>query len=189
MNKYFVNITADLDLKRDRETLSDTSTSVSGILERFHCYQSILEVQEAFDTPDNFCFHEVSKDEVRQEISRFDGTKSTPVGDIPPGMLKSTIDIHASILTKIINISLRNGCFPDDMKAAEVSKKFLLNFYQYLKKKDDFEKENYRPVSVFPHITCQRSLIGSCILKLKVFEISYRIQKKSQHPTLFNQYA
>ena len=35
MNKYFVNITADLDLKRDSETLSDTSISVSSILEHF----------------------------------------------------------------------------------------------------------------------------------------------------------
>ena len=39
MNKCFVNIIADLDLKRDSETLSDTSTSVSSIFERFHCHQ------------------------------------------------------------------------------------------------------------------------------------------------------
>ena len=56
MNKYFVNITADLDLERDSETLSNTSTSVSSILERFHCHQSILKIQEAFNTPDNFPF-------------------------------------------------------------------------------------------------------------------------------------
>ena len=100
MNKYFVNITADLDFKRDSETPSDTSTSVSIILERFHCHQSILKIQEAFNTPDNFSFHAVSEDKVRREILRLDGTKSTPVGDIPAGVLKSTIDIHASILTK-----------------------------------------------------------------------------------------
>ena len=114
MKKYFVNITTDLDLKRDSETLSDTSTSVSSILERFHCHQSILKIN-------NFSFHVVIEDEVRREILRLDGTKSTPVGDIPVGMLKSTNDIHASILTKIINLSLRNGYFPDDLKAAEVS--------------------------------------------------------------------
>ena len=62
MNKYFVNIvniTADLDLKRDSETLSGASTSVSSILQRFHCHQSILKIQEAFNTPDNFSFHTV----------------------------------------------------------------------------------------------------------------------------------
>ena len=64
------------------------------------------------------------EDEVRREIFRLHDTKSTPIGNIPAGMLKSTIDIHASILTKIINLSLRNNCFPDDLKAAEVSSIF-----------------------------------------------------------------
>ena len=121
MNKYFVNITANLDLKRDSETLSDTSTIFSSIFEGFNCHQSIFKIQEAFNTPFNFAFHEISEEEVQQEIWRLGGTKSTPVGDSPAGMLRSTIDIHASILTKIIDLSLRNGCFPDDLKAAEVS--------------------------------------------------------------------
>ena len=73
------------------------------------------------NTPDSFSFPEVSEVEVRQEILRLDGSKSTPVRDTPAGMLKSTIDIHASILTKNINLSLGNGCFPNDLKAAEVS--------------------------------------------------------------------
>ena len=75
---------------------------------------------------------------------RLDGTKSTSVGDIPAGMLTSKADIHGSILTKIINSFLRHGCFPDDLKAAEVSPIFLKN--------DDLEKENYRPASVLPHM-------------------------------------
>ena len=87
MNKYFVNITADLDLKRDSETLSDTSISVSSILETFHSHESILKIQEAFNTPDNFSFHAVSEDYVRREILRLDGTKSTSVRHIPAGML------------------------------------------------------------------------------------------------------
>ena len=93
-----------------------------------------MKIQEAFNTPDNFSFREVSEDKVLQKI-----------GDISAGMLKSTIDIHPSILTKIINLSLRIGCFPDELKAAEVSPTF--------KKNDDLEKENYRPVSVLPHMS------------------------------------
>ena len=57
-------------------------------------------------------------------------------------MLKSTIDVHVSILTKIINSPIRNGCFPDELKAAEVTPIF--------KKNDDLDKENCRPVSVLP---------------------------------------
>ena len=36
-------------------------------------------------------------------------------------MLQSTIDMHASMLTKVINLSLKNDCFLDDLKTAEVS--------------------------------------------------------------------
>ena len=46
---------------------------------------------------------------------KLDDTKVTEIGDIPPRMLKSTINIHISILTKSINLSLRNGSFPGDM--------------------------------------------------------------------------
>ena len=60
-------------------------------------------------------------------------------------MLKSTTDVHVSLLTKIINSSIRNGCFPDELKAAEVTPIF--------KKNDDLDKENYRPVSVLPHVS------------------------------------
>ena len=143
-NKYFVNITADLDLKRDSESLSDTSTSVNSIFKRFHCHQSILKIQEVFNMPDNFCFYEVSEGEVRKKILRSNGTKSIPFGDVPAGMLKSITNIHASILKRIINLSFWNGCSPDDLKAPEVSPIFQEN--------DDLEKENYRSVSILPHM-------------------------------------
>ena len=67
-------------------------------------------------------------------------------------MLKSTIDVHVSILTKIINSSIRNGCFPDELKAAEVTPTF--------KKNDDLDKKTI-DLSVFC-LMCQRSLKRSC---------------------------
>ena len=76
--------------------------------------------------------------------SKLDGSKATPVGDIPAEILKSIIDVHVSLLTKIINWSIQNGCFPDELKAAEVTPIF---------KKNDFDKENYSPVSVLPHVS------------------------------------
>ena len=74
-----------------------------------------------------------------------DGSKATPVGDIPTDMLKQTIDIHNPIMTQIINMSIDNDCYPDDLKLAAVSPVF--------KKKNDLEKENYRPVSVLSHVS------------------------------------
>ena len=60
-------------------------------------------------------------------------------------MLKSTIDVHVFLITKIINSSFPNGCFPDELKAAEVTLIF--------KKNDDLDKENYKPGSVLPHVS------------------------------------
>ena len=69
-----------------------------------------------------------------------DGSRVTPVEDIPTAMLKQTIDIHLPIMTQIINMSIDNDCYPDDLKLGEVSPVF--------KKKDDLYKENYRPIRI-----------------------------------------
>ena len=44
-----------------------------------------------------------------------------------------------------MSLSIEKGCFPEELKLAEVSPIF--------KKKDDLDKENYRPVSVLPHVS------------------------------------
>ena len=142
MNNYFVNVTADLDLKRNSENFYDTLATVYNIKKKFQDHQSVLKIKKAFNVTDLFSFHGITEDEIRKEISKLDGSKATPVCNIPSEMLKSTTDVHVSLLTKIINSSIRNECFPDELKAAEVT--------QIFKKNDDLDKENYRPVSVLP---------------------------------------
>ena len=87
-----------------------------------------MKIKKAFNVTDLFSFHEITEDEIRKEISKLDGSKATPVGDIPAEMLKPTIDVHFSLLTKIINSSIQNGCFPDELKAAEVTLIFKKNY-------------------------------------------------------------
>ena len=41
-------------------------------------------------------------------------------------MLKSTVDINFPFISKITNFSYENGCFPDELKLAEVSPIFKL---------------------------------------------------------------
>ena len=101
MNNYFVNVTADLDLKRDSENFYDTPASVYNIKKKFQDHQSVLKIKKAFNVTDLFSFHEITEDEIRKEISKLDGSKATPVGDIPAEMLKSTIDVQVSLLTKL----------------------------------------------------------------------------------------
>ena len=53
--------------------------------------------------------------------------------------------IHVSILAKIMDLSLRNVCFLENLKPAEVSPIFKKNY--------DLENENYRPASVLSHVS------------------------------------
>ena len=73
-----------------------------------------------------------------------DCSKPTPNGNISINILKSTVDIYLPFMTNILNLLIKEGHFPDELKFAEVSTIF--------KKKDYLDKENYRPVSTLPHI-------------------------------------
>ena len=117
-----------------------------------------MKIKKPVNVLDLFSFHEITEGEIGKEISKLDVSKATQVGDIPEKMLKSTIDVHVSLLTKIINSSIRNGRFPDKLKAAEVT--------PILKKSDNLDKENYRPVKVLPHVS--KIIDGSCTSKLKI---------------------
>ena len=109
MNNYFVNITADLNLKRDSENCYNTPPSVYYIKKNFNI-TSVLKIKKVFNVTDLFSFHEITEDEIEKEISKLDGSKATPVGDIPAETVKSTIDVHVSILTKIINSRRIESC-------------------------------------------------------------------------------
>ena len=67
------------------------------------------------------------------------------MGNIPADILKVTLDIHLSTITKIIHLSFENGCFPDNLKLAEVRSIFQKN--------DDLDKENYRPAGVLFNVS------------------------------------
>ena len=72
-----------------------------------------------------------------------DRSRATPIGDISVDILKSTVNIHLPFITNSINLSIEKGCFPEEL--ADVNSVF--------KKKDDLDNENYRPVSVLPHMS------------------------------------
>ena len=97
---------------------------------------------------EKFSFKPVPDNLVREIILSLDGSTATPVGDIPAYMLKSMVDIHLPFTTKIINFSFENGRLLGELKLAEVSR--------ILKKNDDLDAKNYRPVSILS--LCQMSL-------------------------------
>ena len=72
-----------------------------------------------------------------------DGKETNLTGDILAGILRRCVDSYISVLTKILNTSLERGCFPNQLKLAEVTSLF--------KKEDELNEENYLPVRVLSH--------------------------------------
>ena len=145
LNKFFINIKTSLNLKEDQ---GSPPVTLKDILEKYVFHPSIDKISKSYEINKKFSFQQVTGEHVRQVVLSYDGSKATPVGDIPVDMLKVTLDIHLSLTMKIINFSFKNECFPDDLKFGEVSPIF--------KKNDDLYKENYRPVSAL--LMRQRSL-------------------------------
>ena len=107
MNKFFINITKNLNLKEDLNLNLKGSPPVT--------LNDILKIEMTFSTRvlisiKKFSFQQVTEEHVRQVILSNDGSKVT----------------HLSLITKIINLSFENGCFPDDLKLAEVSPIFKI---------------------------------------------------------------
>ena len=142
MNNFYINIAKDLELKKDSK---GKLNNLEDIFKAYESCLSIEKIKKAIKTTEKFSFHNVKDDEVQKIIMNLDGSKATPVGDITTDMLKQAIDIHLLIMTQIINMSIDNNCYPEDLKLAEVSPVF--------KKNDDLNKENYRPISVLSHVS------------------------------------
>ena len=146
MNTFFVNIAESLDLKKHDDSLLNpiNSENINDILEKQKNHPSLQEISQTFMANKNFSFKLMTEDLVKEEIMNLDGFKATPIVVISVDILKLTVHIGFPFITNRINLSIEKACFPEELKLAEVSPIF--------KKKDDLDKESYRPVSVLPHV-------------------------------------
>ena len=81
--------------------------------------------------------------EVKSEILNLNIKKSSTKGSIPAIILKQCVDIL--FLTNAINKTFLDNYFPKELKKVEI---IPVN-----KKDDPLKKENYRPVSLLPHVS------------------------------------
>ena len=138
MNNYFTNITTHLKLK---PTKIDPKANLEIIIDTFQNHESVQRIKLAnFYSKYSFTFNSVSEPDVKKEILNLSSKKATRKGDIPAKILRSSINAYLSELTILINNCLKKGVYPDD-KLAE------------FKKEDSLNKENYRPVSILPHLS------------------------------------
>ena len=133
----------------------------------FENHISIKKIHKIFPNiiPENFHFKEVSKDDVRKKIRKLNVKKS--YGSISASILKQCVDAYLPYVTDLINYSLKESTFPEEIKDSEV----ILVY----KKLDPLKKENYRPVSllskafertIYQQINiCMKDKLSKCLRK------------------------
>ena len=93
---------------------------------------------------DSFCLLETHEQEVKNYINKIDVKKAMGYDEMPAKFLKSAVNIIAGPLTKLFNLSIAKGEYPDFLKIAKV-----LPIY---KKGEHTDMNNYRPISVLSHM-------------------------------------
>ena len=144
MNNFLINITKDFNLKPYKDS---SITNINGITSNFDNHVSIKKMKESFPNivSSDFDFQEVAREDVKKEIINLNVKKSSSIGSIPATILKQCVDIYLPFLTKAINHAITKDIFPEQLKKSEV-----IPLY---KREDPLKKENYRPVSLLPHVS------------------------------------
>ena len=106
---------------------------------------SINKIKETYKIVEKFHLKEVSSEEVKNVIKSLNKKKSAINSCIPVKVLIDSVDSYLPIFTDIVNSSIRNGTFPEELKLAEVIPLF--------KKTDPFDKVNYRPPSLMSYVS------------------------------------
>ena len=137
MNEHFLSITKKLSLKPSISSKDSNS-------DFFHYYISFKKIKEIYPEifPNIYKLKPATKE--KNEIQKFNVKKSSTFGCIPVTILKDCVDAYLVHLTNAANYSLETSVFPQKLKQAEV-----ISLY---KKLDPLNKENYRPVSLLPHL-------------------------------------
>ena len=101
-----------------------------------------------------FSFQEITKSEINQEVLNLDISQACQESDLPTKIIKANSDIFTEVIHKELNRSLEAGCFPCNVKLANVTPVY--------KKDTGSEKGNYRPTSILPNIS---KVFERCIYK------------------------
>ena len=80
---------------------------------------------------------------VKKLVLKLNSKKSSIYGGIPASILKRYIEVHLKYLMNTINHYLKESAFHDELRQS------ILIY----KKHDPLQKENYRPVSLLPHVS------------------------------------
>ena len=158
-----------------------TENPIDIAIEKFECHPSILKIKESIPQT-IFSFSEVSLNDIEKELIQVNAKKACTFENIPPKHLKQSSDVFGPVLCELINKSLRNNRFPEELKLADITPVF--------KKDDATSVKNYRPVSVLPAVSkiyervIQRQITSHIDKYLSNYLCGYRKGFNAQHALL-----
>ena len=145
LNSFFGNVIKNLMFPKYSEydpSIDRVENRTIRAILKYSNHLSILAIRELIKAQINFCFKEVSIEEIQKEILDLNNKKASQNSDIPTKMIKENSDIFGKVLCSFINDSLKSFTFPSCLKEADVT--------PIHKKGKKDKKENYRPVSILP---------------------------------------
>ena len=133
-NEHFVNVAKEIGFH-------DPISSVNASVDIHSGHPSILKIKEKYHEANNsFSFQLVSPSTVRTYLKSFNPRKATGFDNIPGKLLRLAHEELSNPLASLINASVTQNVFPDEMKCAEVTPIY--------KKNDILDKKNF-VLSVF----------------------------------------
>ena len=87
----------------------------------------------------------IDEDEVFSMLRKLNVNKSAGIDSLGPRILKLAAPVIAKPITHLINMSIKEGVFPDDLKMAKVTPIY--------KKGERSDPGNYRPISILPTLS------------------------------------
>ena len=117
-----------------------------------------------------FIISQVNESFVLNQLKKLKENKATGIDDINAKYLKLAASLIANPLTKIFNLSIQNGTFPDILKKAKVT--------QVFKQGSKADVNNFRPISVLPVLTSKSEKhVSNCMSSfLEKYNLIYELQ-------------
>ena len=137
-NDFFATLANDIGTKNKNCTIE--IANIESTFEHFKDHPSISVITNMCQKTNPFSFHEVTPMYVEQKIKKLNSKKAPGPDTIPAKLLKIVCQEVSQDMSDIINLCIRRGIFPDDMKLADITPIY--------KKLDALCKDNYRPVNV-----------------------------------------
>ena len=133
-NEYFAKVADKVELIGERDDGKN-----------FENHPSIKAIRQCkIDTnlPVRFEFYYTNEVQVKQLLSAINVRKSCGYNMLSPKFIKESRDAIAVPIANILNASVNQSCYPSAWKSGQLT--------PIQKKDDEFNKVNYRPVTVLP---------------------------------------